>query len=159
MEMLTIQAVAMSAREKFTISYEGDVISAAYVAGVTVDQARKWLKEPEVQEKLRERGVVDPRLYRDIATPEDLQRWWSHLIWDGRTEVKDALKASELHGRSLGVFVDRKELTGAGGAPLQLESLNINANMPNAELEERVKKLREQRSAQIRTAIEEEMLG
>lgn len=158
MESVTIIPVARNAKERFIVSYEGDVISAAYMAGVTVDQCRKWLTEEGVREKLRKRGVVDPRLYRDIATKEDLQRWWTQMVWNPRSDPRIALKASELQGRALGLFVERREVTGADGAPLQLESLNINAQMPSSELEERVKKLK-QRKVAVRTAIEEEMLG
>ncbi len=47
-----------------------------------------------------------------------------------KLKTHDKLKALELLGRHLGMFVDRKELTGAGGAPLVPPVLQINFVTP-----------------------------
>lgn len=154
-----VAPVEVSAKDRFVSAYEGDLIRAAYAAGVTIDQGRKWLKDDDVKEQLTTRGVIDPRLYRDIATVDDLKRYWSQMMWNDRIDPRAGLKASELMGKSLGVFIERKEITGAGGGALQLESLNINAEMPQDELEARVKRLKEKRDGITRLAIEEEVMG
>jgi hypothetical protein len=40
-------------------------------------------------------------------------------MWDENAEMKDRLKASELLGKSEGDFLERTEITGKDGSPLQ----------------------------------------
>jgi phage terminase small subunit len=56
-----------------------------------------------------------------IATREERQAMWTELMRSKEIDTKDRLKASELLGKSQADFIERKEITGANGAPLQAE--------------------------------------
>ena len=52
----------------------------------------------------------------DIATMEDINRFWSETMNDPNVEMKDRLKASELRARAAGGFIDRKTVDVKGGS-------------------------------------------
>lgn len=52
----------------------------------------------------------------DIATMEDINRFWSKTMNDPKVEMKDRLKASELRARAAGGFIDRKTVDVKGGS-------------------------------------------
>ena len=52
----------------------------------------------------------------DIATMEDINRFWSEVIKNPEVEMKDRLKASELRARAAGGFIDRKTVDVKGGS-------------------------------------------
>lgn len=52
----------------------------------------------------------------DIATMEDINRFWSETMKDPNVEMKDRLKASELRARAAGGFIDRKTVDVKGGS-------------------------------------------
>lgn len=52
----------------------------------------------------------------DIATMEDINRFWSEVINNPKVEMKDRLKASELRARAAGGFIDRKTVDVKGGS-------------------------------------------
>lgn len=52
----------------------------------------------------------------DIATMEDINRFWSQVINNPDVEMKDRLKASELRARAAGGFIDRKQVDVKGGS-------------------------------------------
>lgn len=56
-----------------------------------------------------------------IMTREERQALWTQIAKDNELRVADRLKASELLGKSQADFIERKEITGANGAPLQAE--------------------------------------
>lgn len=105
----------------------------AYAAhdGNGTEAARKCgYKHPEVQasrllsldkikdalEKLRSKTTSAA-----IATREARQSFWTEIMSDPELRMADRLKASELLGKSQADFIERKEITGANGAPLQAE--------------------------------------
>jgi hypothetical protein len=57
-----------------------------------------------------------------IMTAKELQEWWSQSVKGEHVDAdyRDQLKASELLGRSKGVFVDRQQLSGPDGGPLDM---------------------------------------
>ena len=55
-----------------------------------------------------------------IATREERQKFWSDFIRDESIDPQHRLKASELLGKSQADFIDRKEITGANGSPLEI---------------------------------------
>lgn len=64
-----------------------------------------------------------------IAAAVEVQEYWTALLRgekDGDPEMlKLGLKASELLSRARGDFIDRKEVTGANGAPLHAPDLQV----------------------------------
>ncbi len=85
----------------------------------------------EAIERLREDTTSEA-----IATREQRQTFWTRVMLgeekvpvlskeDGEVieappEMKDRLKASELLGKSQGDFLERREVTGAGGGPVKV---------------------------------------
>lgn len=114
-------------RRAFCLEYLANgfnATQAAIAVGYSEDTARQLGSEvlsfPDVKaaiESLQERelniklGTLESRrrAYRKIANAE------------GAHETRDRLKAMELLGKTHGDFVDRKEITGADGAPLQAQ--------------------------------------
>lgn len=47
-----------------------------------------------------------------IATVEELREFWTATLRDGGHEMKDRLKASDMLGKSLGVFIEKREHSG-----------------------------------------------
>ncbi len=94
-------------------------------------------------ENLKKPAIIDAikALERDgeddaIATRKELRELWTRIAFGGETEtivtregavvevvapLAARLKASELLGKSKGLFVDRVENTGANGGPMQIE--------------------------------------
>lgn len=67
-----------------------------------------------------------------IATKVQLQEWWTRLLVEGDVFVdddghkvatpvrlQDRIKASELMGKSLGIFIEKREHAGEDGKPIQ----------------------------------------
>jgi phage terminase small subunit len=56
-----------------------------------------------------------------IMTAKQLQEWWTETIKGDHVDAdyKDKLKASELLGKAIGVFIDKVQLTGKDGGPIE----------------------------------------
>lgn len=123
-------------RRAFVLAYVGEAkgvaVEAARIAGYAYP-------DPEGARLLgdaRVALVVDllraPREERAIATMEQLRELWTGWALEGAMETrlgngepvvvpleaKDRIKAGELLAKSLGGFVERKELSGPGGGPI-----------------------------------------
>lgn len=56
----------------------------------------------------------DELLDRDrVADMAEINAFWSDTMRDDTADIKDRLKASELRARSIGAFVERREIVGA----------------------------------------------
>lgn len=97
------------------------------------------LRNPKITKIIEELSRNDPL----VATREERQRFWSAAMRgkeaDG-TEAEnirwqDRIKASELLGKSQADFVERKEVTGKNGGPIEL------SEMSDEELRERAKEI------------------
>ena len=148
-----------NAKTAFVKFYDGDLHAAAYLAGTTVEQCKHWLRDEKVRQRLRERGSKDFRLYRDIATRDDRKMMLSWVMGDDQFEILTRIRALEILGRIEGDFIERRQITGADGGPLQTINLSIGAEMPVNELEERVKKLQERSGAVLVGDLAEDILG
>jgi phage terminase small subunit len=62
---------------------------------------------------------------RAVATARELRELWSEFARNPEMSAKDRLKATELLGRTKAMFVDRKEISGKGGAPIQVETVDL----------------------------------
>jgi phage terminase small subunit len=99
----------------------GNAVDAARTAGYGKPhpQGVQNLQKPTIAsalEKLRASTTSAA-----IATREERQAMWTELMRSQEIDIKDRLKASELLGKSQADFIERKEITGANGAPLQAE--------------------------------------
>lgn len=56
----------------------------------------------------------DELLDRDrVADMAEINAFWSDTMRDDTVDIKDRLKASELRARSIGAFIERREIIGA----------------------------------------------
>lgn len=56
----------------------------------------------------------DELLDRDrVADMAEINEFWSDTMRDDTADIKDRLKASELRARSIGAFIERREIVGA----------------------------------------------
>lgn len=52
----------------------------------------------------------------DIASMEEINRFWSKVMNDETVEIKDRLKASELRAKAAGGFIEHKTVDVKGGS-------------------------------------------
>ncbi len=112
-------------RRKFVLAYMGDS------AGNATDAARRAGYARPREEGHRLLTFADilaaieafraPAEEEKIATVESLRMLWTAIMLDASFTLRDRLRASELLGKSLGAFIQRHELSGPGGAPLEGE--------------------------------------
>lgn len=48
-----------------------------------------------------------------VADMAEINAFWSDTMRDDKADIKDRLKASELRARSIGAFIERREIVGA----------------------------------------------
>lgn len=48
-----------------------------------------------------------------VADMAEINEFWSDIMRDNTADIKDRLKASELRARSIGAFIERREIVGA----------------------------------------------
>ena len=121
--------MALNARQRaFVEAYCGNATEAAITAGYSKKTAasigERLLRNVEIKEALKEREKE--RLSSLIATREERQRFWTSMMRDEDRKEADRLKASELLAKSEGDFLDRAELSGPNGSPLNPPQLVIN---------------------------------
>lgn len=92
------------------------------------------LKRPYIIEYLQNLHDEDPL----VASAEERARFWTSVMRDGSESTKDRLKAAETLGKVHGDFIDRVEISGRGGGPVEM----ITA-LSDEELEEKLKVLSE----------------
>ena len=98
-------------RQAFVQAYAGNATTAAKAAGYSERTAHvighELLKKPEIQEAIQNR--TGERVNSLIADREERQAFWTSVLRDEGTDLKDRLRASELLARSEGDFLDRIE--------------------------------------------------
>jgi phage terminase small subunit len=98
------------------------------------------LRKPGIAAALEAADLADEG--RAIATRRELRELWTRVAFGDETETvvtregdtiavpmpaAARLKASELLGKSRGMFVERREHTGPGGGPIAVSGLPANA--------------------------------
>lgn len=131
---------AITEQEKvFAESYAacGNATEAARQAGYKTANAtgHQLLTRPRIQEYLaplmvRAAEKREAERAERIATAAERQAWWTRVMMglEGGADFKDRLKASELLGKCQGDFVERREITGKDGAPLQVDITHAPAD-------------------------------
>lgn len=108
-------------QRRFIEAYDGNATAAAIAAGYSPKTApfigAENLKKPKILESIKDRE--NKRIASTILTREERQAFWSDIIRnEDEKNIMAKLKASELLAKSEGDFLDRHELTGKDGAPL-----------------------------------------
>ncbi|MCP4116475.1 MAG: terminase small subunit [Desulfobacteraceae bacterium] len=128
-------------QQRFVEVFDGNATEAAREAGykgndVTLAQVgAENLKKPHIVAAIKERETE--RQSSKIATREERQAFWTDVMRGNITQdsvegkgedavvvkippdMKDRLRAAELLGKSEGDFIERKEVSGPGGGPVQ----------------------------------------
>ncbi len=93
----------------FVAAFHGNAAEAARAAGYSAKTAKaigsELLTKPDIADAIRERE--QERTDSMIATREERQQFWTAILRDPETELRDRLRASELLGRSEGDFLER----------------------------------------------------
>ena len=101
--MLTVR------QERFVEAYNGNATQAMIDAGFSKKSAAsnvdKILKNTEIQAAIQNREKE--RNSAAIATREERQTFWTSVLRDPETELRDRLRASELLGKSEGDFLEK----------------------------------------------------
>lgn len=120
-------------RQTFVLALVGEAGGNATEAARIAKYAHPKVQGPRLTSLDIVRRAIDafrePERDRRIASIDDLRELWTTVAFahpgddDPKApaepaDMKERLKAAELLGKSLGAFVDRKEITGAGGGPL-----------------------------------------
>ena len=96
-------------QRRFAEAYAKDpnATAAAVAAGYSVRSAystgQRLLKNVEVQEYIH--ALSEPEHDARIASAEDVRRFWTQVMNDNTAKTTDRLKASELLGKSFGMFM------------------------------------------------------
>ncbi len=132
-------------QERFAYLYDGNGVDAARLAGCkgTAESLATWASETlrlaKVAEIVAQRERRETGTREGIASRAERQQFWTDVMLsaDNMTQpvlvgrppnqevvnlpplMKDRLKASELLGKSQMDFIERKELTGEGGGPIE----------------------------------------
>ena len=96
-------------QQRFVSAYNGNATEAMIAAGYSKKSAAsnvdKLLKNTEIQAAIQNREKE--RNSAAIATREERQTFWTAILRDPETELRDRLRASELLGRSEGDFLEK----------------------------------------------------
>lgn len=129
---------------KFIEAYDGNGTKAARIAGypgsdaVLSVTASRLLRNVKIVDALKNRA--NKKLAPIIATREERQAFWTQSMKLKKYQLRDRLKASELLGRSEADFIDRRELSGPNGAPIQTQEI-VETEAERVAREERVIKM------------------
>ena len=93
----------------FVAAFHGNAAEAARAAGYSAKTAKaigsELLTKPDIKEAIQERERE--RTDSMIATREERQSFWTAIMRDEETELKDRLRASELLAKSEADFLER----------------------------------------------------
>lgn len=106
----------LTAKQRAWIDYykQGKTATeAARLAGYKPDNA-KVIGAQNVTKLNQYISDRDELLDRDrVADMAEINEFWSDTMRDNTADIKDRLKASELRARSIGAFIERREIIGA----------------------------------------------
>lgn len=121
-------------QQRFVDVWDGNGTEAARKAGYKGNDntlcsvGKENLRKPHILQAIKDREAK--RRSSLIATREERQQFWTAVlrdeIGDEPQDIKDRLRAAELLGKSEGDFIDRKEITGANGGPIETKQQIID---------------------------------
>lgn len=122
-------------QRRFVEAYDGNATAAAIAAGYSPKTARlqghKNITKDNILEAIQSRE--NKRMESTILTREERQAFWSDIIRsEDEKNIMAKLKASELLAKSEGDFLDRHELTGKDGAPLDASPRKVILSFEDA---------------------------
>lgn len=135
-------AAARKARALPLIVAGATYAEVAEAIGASVRSIRRWMTEDaefraaveaaQAESAAKVREAVDASADATIADALERRRFWTSMMRDPEYEPKDRLKASELLAKAGGDFVERREISGPDGGPMQTVQVMLT---PEAALE------------------------
>lgn len=117
-------------QKKFIEAYSGNATEAALKAGYSPKTAysigQENLKKPEIQKAIQEREKENIDFL--IAVREERLKFWTQIMRDNLSEMKDRLRASELLGKASGDFIEKIEANVAITPASILETIRNRRN-------------------------------
>lgn len=117
------------AEQKFVDCYAGNATQAVIDAGLNKTGNRRTASATGSKLKAKLLPIIKERSAMQsvgrIMTRDDLMEWWTDRMQDAGEKIEIRVKCSELLGRALGVFIERRELTGTltvAGLQAELEA-------------------------------------
>lgn len=110
-------------QEKFCLAYAacGNATEAALKAGYSAKTARfigcENLTKPNIKTRIAELGRVAEQ--KAFLTIEEKRRILQEIANDPEARKDERMKAIDLDNKMQGVYINRTEVSGAGGGPLE----------------------------------------
>lgn len=127
-------------QRKFVAAYLlcGVAVQAAKQAGYSLKtapaQSSRLLQNVNVKAAIEHEQREAAKTY--VATRKERQAFWTRIQDDPSLRPLERLKASELLARSYGDFIDKHEITGPNGGPIQIGTTVVHEliQAPQAQL-------------------------
>jgi phage terminase small subunit len=115
------EGILSQKQQRFVDYYEGNYTEAARKAGYRNPGSRGYelMQTPKVREAIKQREGEERRPH--IASRQRRQEFWTQVMEDDQEHMKHRLKASENLAKSEADFVERREVTGKDGGPIELD--------------------------------------
>lgn len=95
---------------------EQAAIEAGYSERSARQQAARLLKNDNICDRMNElRGIQEEEVADELRRLKD---FWLDIMEDEEERMNDRLKASELYGKSIAAFVEKREVSGKDGEPI-----------------------------------------
>jgi len=109
-------------QQRFVDFFDGNATDAARKAGYKSAELSglRNIRNVRIAKAIKKREKKRNR--KKIATREERQQLWTEFARNEDVAIRDRLKALELLGRSECDFIDKKEITGANGGPIQTQT-------------------------------------
>lgn len=95
---------------------EQAAIEAGYPERSARQQAARLLTNDNICDRMNElRGIQEEEVADELRRLKD---FWLDVMEDEEERMNDRLKASELYGKSIAAFVEKREVSGKDGEPI-----------------------------------------
>lgn len=95
---------------------EQAAIEAGYSERSARQQAARLLTKGNICDRMNElRGIQEEEVADELRRLKD---FWLDVMEDEEERMNDRLKASELYGKSIAAFVEKREVSGKDGEPI-----------------------------------------
>lgn len=95
---------------------EQAAIEAGYSERSARQQAARLLTNDNICDRMNElRGIQEEEVADELHRLKD---FWLDVMEDEEERMNDRLKASELYGKSIAAFVEKREVSGKDGEPI-----------------------------------------
>ena len=98
------------------ISQEKAAIDAGYSERSARYQASKLTTNSNIKKRIKElRGITEEKVADEL---NKLKKFWTDVMDDKEERMNNRLKASELYGKTIAAFVEKREISGKDGEPV-----------------------------------------